>query len=175
MDYEWIEDEPVQTQTYYYDNNSSQGNRYQNGGRQRNDRFSSGNSSGGGRSRSWRDRDSHSDHRNDNRQTIKVPSRFVGRIIGKGGSKISDLQYESGCKINVTKEQDGDETVVILMGDEQSRQKAKELINDLTVDRQPRSGFTIAESQIESSTAASASTEPEFIDWQKLSEECVCI
>lgn len=182
MDYEWVEDQPVQSQTFYNDQRGNRGNRYQNNTRQRNDRFSSGGGAGG--SRSWRDRNPSydNDQRSDNqKQTIRVPSRYVGRIIGKGGSKINDLQFESGCRINVTKEQDGDQTSVVLTGDEKSRQKAEELINDLTVDRErERPSLKVVDSFYESSTATTNttqnnSTETEFIDWQKLSEECVCI
>ena len=31
-----------------------------------------------------------------------VPSDQVGRIIGKGGSRISEIKYESGASINVS-------------------------------------------------------------------------
>jgi ATP-dependent RNA helicase DDX43 len=67
---------------------------------------------------------------------IKVPSKFVGRIIGRGGTKISDLQFESGAKINVTKETDGNETVIKLIGDADAVAKAESLIRDLTIERE---------------------------------------
>lgn len=66
---------------------------------------------------------------------IKVPSKFVGRIIGRGGSKISDLQFESGAKINVTKDTDGDQTIIKLAGANDAVAKAEELIRDLTIER----------------------------------------
>lgn len=66
---------------------------------------------------------------------IKVPSKFVGRIIGRGGSKISDLQFESGAKINVTKDTDGDQTIIKLAGANDAVSKAEELIRDLTIER----------------------------------------
>lgn len=213
MDYEWNDDVPVQSQTFYSDHRGNRGNRdqYYNDrgsrdqqysdrgsrdqqyGRQRNDRFSSG-----GGSRQWRDRnsfDNNYEQRSDGqKQTIKVPSRFVGRIIGnnknkprgcivyccivvaigRGGSKINDLQYESGCRINVTKEQDGDETLVVLTGDEVARQKAEGLISELTVDRGERPTLRVVDPSAEGATnGGSFGGETEVIDWQKLSEECV--
>lgn len=102
---------------------------------------------------------------------VDILNREWWLFLGRGGSKISDLQFESGCKINVTKEQDGDETVVVLTGDEKARQKAEELISGLTVDRE-RPSFTVVDPMTEPFGNA-ASSEPEIIDWQKLSEECV--
>lgn len=71
---------------------------------------------------------------------IKVPSRFVGRIIGRGGSKINELQSESGARINVTKDVDGDQTVIRLSGSSDAVAKAEDLIRDLTVDRNQYGG-----------------------------------
>lgn len=75
-------------------------------------------------------------YQNDEPSTlIKVPSKFVGRIIGRGGSTINGLQSESGARINVTKDTDGDETVIRLSGSDDAVARAEELIRDLTVDR----------------------------------------
>lgn len=94
--------------------------------------------------------------------------------VGRGGSKINDLQFESGCRINVTKEQDGDETLVVLTGDEAARQKAEGLINELTVDRGERPTLRVVDPSAEGATdGGSFGGEAEVIDWQKLSEECV--
>lgn len=70
---------------------------------------------------------------------IMVPSKFVGRIIGRGGSKINDLQFESGAKINVTKDTDGDQTIIKIAGRDDAVAKAEELIRDLTIERNPYS------------------------------------
>lgn len=98
------------------------------------------------------------------------------KFLGRGGSKISDLQFESGCRINVSKEQDGDQTVVILTGDEESRQKAEKLINELTVDRErERPTFTIVDPLTQPMPNTSGISDCDIIDWQKLSEDCVSI
>ncbi|KAH1014464.1 hypothetical protein HUJ05_012325 [Dendroctonus ponderosae] len=75
---------------------------------------------------------------NDKCETIKVPSRFVGKIIGRGGSQITDLQTRSSSRIKVTKDTEGDETFIKIFGDDSAIQKAKELIDELTVDKAPR-------------------------------------
>lgn len=64
-------------------------------------------------------------------ETIMVDSRSVGRIIGRGGSKIRDLQEESGAKIQVSREEDstGQKSVEI-SGDESAITLARSLIND---------------------------------------------
>lgn len=74
------------------------------------------------------------------------------------------MQFESGCKINVTKEQDGDQTVVILNGNAEAIEKAKNMIDEL-VDRNSTE-FKIVE-------APAQVTELEIIDWKKVSEEAV--
>ncbi|KAJ8977634.1 hypothetical protein NQ317_003611 [Molorchus minor] len=72
--------------------------------------------------------------RNEEAEIINVPSKYVGRIIGRGGSKISELQQESGARIQVTRDTDGETTVVKLFGDVNSVAKAKSLIDELTTD-----------------------------------------
>lgn len=78
------------------------------------------------------------------------------------------MQFESGCKINVTKEQEGDETSIVLTGDEGARQKAEEMINELTVDKSYNNTKIVEH-------APTYSSELEIVDWKKLSEESVRI
>ncbi|XP_076462155.1 far upstream element-binding protein 1-like isoform X2 [Babylonia areolata] len=64
---------------------------------------------------------------------IQVDTSFVGRIIGKGGSRIRELQDETGCRINVSR--DGGnygQTEVELVGSRSSIQHAKQRIDDIT-------------------------------------------
>ncbi|KAK4884800.1 hypothetical protein RN001_001071 [Aquatica leii] len=104
---------------------------------------------------------------NGNYVSIEVPTKCVGRIIGKGGSKISDLQYESGAKIMVSKETVGDNTTVKINGSEDEINKAKELIEQLTIDRPPRQ-----DRQFFNQVPVVHNDLPEVIDWKALSEEC---
>lgn len=69
-------------------------------------------------------------------KTMSVPSQKVGRIIGKGGSKIRDLEYESDAKIKIG-DSSGVETELTLIGSEEAIAKVEALINDLIVDRAP--------------------------------------
>jgi len=63
----------------------------------------------------------------------KISSRQVGLVIGKGGSRIKELQASSGAKINVRRNDvDANGMVlVILEGDEASRSNAKRMIDEL--------------------------------------------
>ncbi|CAG9860507.1 unnamed protein product [Phyllotreta striolata] len=72
--------------------------------------------------------------RNDKCEVIKVPSHRVGRVIGRGGSKIAELQTESGARIQVTKDSDGNDTDVKIFGTDETIAKAKALIKDVTAD-----------------------------------------
>jgi len=64
---------------------------------------------------------------------IKILSRHIGLVIGKGGTRIKELQASSGAKINV-KKNDVDVhgmVLVVLEGDDASRNSAKRLIDEL--------------------------------------------
>ncbi|XP_060557473.1 probable ATP-dependent RNA helicase DDX43 [Ruditapes philippinarum] len=91
------------------------------------------------------DRDDRSNRSNFNRsqndvggdgdtRTLSVPSNKVGRIIGKGGSKIRELQDESQARIDVRRENQGDTTEVEISGSPDAVSKASQLINDLVND-----------------------------------------
>jgi ATP-dependent RNA helicase DDX43 len=64
------------------------------------------------------------------KKNISVPSQMVGRIIGKGGSKIRELEQESQAKIKIG-EATGDYTTVSLIGSSDAISKVESLINDL--------------------------------------------
>ncbi|XP_064624758.1 probable ATP-dependent RNA helicase DDX43 [Lineus longissimus] len=80
-----------------------------------------------------------------NATRIQVPSGKVGKIIGKGGSKIRELEESSSASIKVkSSEAQADETPVDISGTEEQIAKAQELINELLEDssyqRKPRDG-----------------------------------
>ncbi|XP_056636456.1 probable ATP-dependent RNA helicase DDX43 isoform X2 [Diorhabda sublineata] len=68
-------------------------------------------------------------------EVLRVASKNIGKIIGRGGSKISELQTVSGARIQVTRETEGDETVVKLFGIDETIEKAKNLIDELTTEK----------------------------------------
>lgn len=72
---------------------------------------------------------------------MEVPNNYVGRIIGRGGSRIRDLQDESGARINIMKnEATSDSTPVELQGSEDSQYRAKELIEGILNEQQSYGG-----------------------------------
>lgn len=67
--------------------------------------------------------------------TLTVQKRDVGKIIGKGGAKIRELQELSGARINVNREGSSNyEADVNIYGEHSAREKAKELILSLVND-----------------------------------------
>ncbi|CAG9765600.1 unnamed protein product [Ceutorhynchus assimilis] len=68
-------------------------------------------------------------------EVLMIPTRKVGKVIGKGGSQIEELQTRSSARIKVSRDNDGDETAINIYGDDSTISRAKELINDLIEDR----------------------------------------
>ncbi|KAL0074127.1 hypothetical protein F4703DRAFT_1745507 [Phycomyces blakesleeanus] len=65
---------------------------------------------------------------------ITIPSKKVGLVIGRGGETIRDLEERSGAKITVAPEPSSDrpsQRSVNLIGDDNSVQRAKALIDDI--------------------------------------------
>uniref|UniRef100_A0A665TL19 RNA helicase n=1 Tax=Echeneis naucrates TaxID=173247 RepID=A0A665TL19_ECHNA len=61
--------------------------------------------------------------------TVTVENALVGRVIGRGGAKIRELEESTGARIKINK---GDcEGEVVIFGSSAAQQKAKEKIEDL--------------------------------------------
>lgn len=69
--------------------------------------------------------------------TMTISARDVGRIIGKGGCKIRELEQESGARIKIGEEEDG-ETVLTLIGTADHSSKAQDLIEELLYSKSSR-------------------------------------
>ncbi|XP_063218394.1 probable ATP-dependent RNA helicase DDX43 [Bacillus rossius redtenbacheri] len=113
------------------------------GGFDRNDQGGNfgGGRGGGGYGRSERSSYPEADGEKTN---ISVQSSSVGRIIGKGGAKIRELESESGARIQIDKaasDEFGATTTVVLTGSEECRSRAKGLIEELLEDTAPRGGY----------------------------------
>jgi len=68
-------------------------------------------------------------------ETIYVESSEVGRIIGRGGSRIKEMESDSGCRIKVFKDGGSQgRSSVQLNGSKSSISKAKRLIEDAGVE-----------------------------------------
>jgi len=64
-------------------------------------------------------------------ETMSVESRNVGRIIGRGGTKIRELQDDSGARIQVSREEDGNGMKnVEITGTDEQVEKARSLIEE---------------------------------------------
>lgn len=122
---------------------------------------------GGGGRRDYQQRDSG------NKKVIYVPSHKVGRIIGKGGCKIKDIQYESEAKIKIG-DSSGNEADITLMGSDTAISKAEDLINGLIEDYKPQSErreetHNASDSSGQSSDFFKTSEDgAQVIDWEKL-------
>ena len=66
---------------------------------------------------------------------MAVPSFKIGRIIGRKGAKIRELQDRSRAKIDVTDEVDGDDTLIRISGSVDQVDHAKSLISRLIQNR----------------------------------------
>lgn len=120
--------------TRVYSNNSRRGS---SGGRGR------GAGRGNSNESNWRSRgeDGDQNRRNfrqdiGNKKVISIPSNKVGRVIGKGGSKIRDLEYESEAKVKIG-DSNGNDTDVTLSGTDSAITKVEGMIDELMQDRKP--------------------------------------
>lgn len=120
--------------TRVYSNNSRRGS---GGGRGR------GAGRGNSNESNWRSRgeDGDQNRRNfrqdiGNKKVISIPSNKVGRVIGKGGSKIRDLEYESEAKVKIG-DSNGNDTDVTLSGTDSAITKVEGMIDELMQDRKP--------------------------------------
>ncbi|KAF8790266.1 probable ATP-dependent RNA helicase DDX43 [Argiope bruennichi] len=107
---------------------SYRGRTFSRGGHNvRNWRANEESSRGGRNERKWRSKEESSE--------IQIHSKYTGRVIGRGGSKIQKLQNESGARIKILQNSDVDgSTSIRLTGSSEARQMAKTLIEELTVD-----------------------------------------
>ncbi|XP_012540510.1 probable ATP-dependent RNA helicase DDX43 [Monomorium pharaonis] len=65
-----------------------------------------------------------------------IDTNSIGRLVGRGGSKIKALESESNAKINIDRNQgENGQTAVTLIGTDDAQQQAKSLIEELLIDR----------------------------------------
>ncbi|XP_076599813.1 putative ATP-dependent RNA helicase DDX43 [Chaetodon auriga] len=68
--------------------------------------------------------------------TFTVENALIGRVIGRGGAKIRELEESTGTRIKINKgDYDGE---VVIFGSSAAQQKAKEMIEDLVADGNSR-------------------------------------
>ncbi|XP_051174916.1 probable ATP-dependent RNA helicase DDX43 [Leptopilina boulardi] len=62
---------------------------------------------------------------------LQIQTFRIGKLIGRGGSTVKDLQSQSGCRISIDSDRSSETVSVTLTGDVDAQQNAKQLINDL--------------------------------------------
>ncbi|XP_071965095.1 probable ATP-dependent RNA helicase DDX43 [Antedon mediterranea] len=113
------------------DNDSSssgfgRGYRQNSDGRNRN-----GNDQGGWQGGGQQQRQDRRGGRSENEKVIEVDSSMIGKIIGKQGSKIRQLQEESGARIHVSRDSNNYSTPVHVSGSHEAVEKASKLIDEI--------------------------------------------
>ncbi|XP_054169237.1 probable ATP-dependent RNA helicase DDX43 [Oppia nitens] len=104
---------------------------------------------------------------NSSKRKIQISSSFVGKVIGRGGQTIRELQSKSGARININKETSNSyETDIELMGTNEQLDCAQRLINELTgnsSDSRNNNNNSDFYSHFEAKTETKESED--FIDW----------
>ncbi|KAL0276939.1 UNVERIFIED_CONTAM: hypothetical protein PYX00_004397 [Menopon gallinae] len=142
--------------------------RTEDGSRYRNGHYGSANSQTFWRSsenENW-DKDSNRSESNRwNDQTyITIRADKIGKLIGKHGSQIKELQNSTGTNISIGYH-DYDALKVTITGSFEGQEKCKELIKELTDDTEPYSSFS-------NSTAKEEEERPiPVIDWDEINRQ----
>ncbi|XP_061727461.1 uncharacterized protein LOC133532701 [Cydia pomonella] len=105
-----------------------------------------------------------------NRKVISVPSSKIGRVIGKGGSKIKDLEFDSEAKVKIG-DTSGDETEITLTGTDEAIAKVEDMIQDLVKDYKPAGSRDLNTSNSSNQSGEFLKKNEngvEVIDWTKL-------
>ncbi|XP_075222224.1 putative ATP-dependent RNA helicase DDX43 [Lycorma delicatula] len=150
---------------------SNRENRGGRGGRGRGGRNDNArrNESGG---RSWRRSDAGNPKQYDNSDsiTMDINSSDVGRVIGKGGAKIRELEEESGASIKISRNSYGSTTTVSIRGSSDSQSKAKQLIEDTISSGTSRyqNGYTSSYSDNKTNTFVENEDDKPVIDWDEV-------
>lgn len=78
-------------------------------------------------------------------ETIELDGRDIGRIIGRGGCNIKEIQAGSKCRIDVPRQKDDDDInelrPVKLRGTKEQVQRAKDVINGVIMGTDPGDAF----------------------------------
>jgi len=65
-------------------------------------------------------------------EEFRIPEKFVGMVIGRGGEHIKRLQSDTGCKIRIAQDSDGStERTCTLTGSQYSIDEAKRMLDDV--------------------------------------------
>ncbi|KAL1421344.1 hypothetical protein MTO96_023180 [Rhipicephalus appendiculatus] len=162
----WVEEEyvPTPSQTAYDSRHCN--NHDRRSGRSQSQTCREGRRQSSGSMHNWR----QGPDKSADTELMVVPAKEVGRIIGKGGSKIRELQDTTGARIKVLRDEEevyssSHEAKIELAGTVEVRRKAQQLIEDLIYPQGTGTRFSKREE-------GPNKEEPlPFIDWAKLIAE----
>ncbi|XP_076299663.1 putative ATP-dependent RNA helicase DDX43 [Lasioglossum baleicum] len=143
----------------HFSKNYNQGSRYRDReGQQRNN---------------WREQNQHSSHDNSNDNgeilTIQIDSNKVGKLIGKSGTKIRELQEKTNTRIKVDSSNGDYAADVTITGSAEAQEQAKQLIEELLND----SPYPMSK-PVEQHRPQNNEQQIDFnsFDWSKASQKC---
>ncbi|XP_064605795.1 probable ATP-dependent RNA helicase DDX43 [Liolophura sinensis] len=96
---------------------------------------------------------------------ISIPSSDVGRIIGRGGSKIRELEENSQARIKVNSDNSSYEATVVLSGTAEAIKKAQELIEEII---NPGSNLSGSFNKMSVNSTPAQPEAPKFINWAQM-------
>jgi transcription antitermination factor NusA-like protein len=68
-------------------------------------------------------------------ETMRIPNEAVGLVIGRSGETIRQLQIRAGADIQVSRDQEGDDRGIIIMGPPENVALAKGLVNRIVAEK----------------------------------------
>ncbi|KAF7275435.1 hypothetical protein GWI33_011753, partial [Rhynchophorus ferrugineus] len=66
-----------------------------------------------------------------------IENRFIGKIIGKGGANIKQLERETEARVQVTNQCDGNKTLIKVMGSIEATNKAHKVLEKIQYQAAP--------------------------------------
>ncbi|CAG2160950.1 unnamed protein product, partial [Oppiella nova] len=81
---------------------------------------------------SFSNNSSFGQNQDSSKRVIQIESTFVGKVIGRGGQTIKELQNKSGARIHINKDSSGCDTDIELSGSSGQIEMAEKLIKELT-------------------------------------------
>lgn len=106
---------------------------------------------------------------------MRIPTSLLGRIIGKGGQKIKEIEQKTDSRVKISDDQTEDETTLTLLGSERARLEAKQVIEEL-IDTSSSSGSNAVQHSFQSADQKKHQPTdsrgiPRMIDWDAAIEE----
>ncbi|XP_017884968.1 probable ATP-dependent RNA helicase DDX43 [Ceratina calcarata] len=112
---------------------------------------------------------SYNDQQSTDKFMIQIDTEKVGKLIGRGGSNIRDLQDKTGTRIQIERSTGNDTTGVIIIGSAEGQEHAKNLIEESLNDSPPYHSQRLENEQRECDKPQIDFTN---FDWSTASKKC---